>query len=163
MYRKLNDDGRDKLIERKLTYKTKLWKDTDFPITEDQFAQKWEWYKKHGFTIQLKHCSDIKFRHEPNKWLQFYTCVRMIEDIFARYPDLKRFIYGPDLDDFTFTDVFLEGESEFQMHYMRQISRTEKNKNIGFDSFWTTAGNSSNYALSVGYHDKLPLADVPQT
>lgn len=162
-YRKLDEEGRDKLIERMLLYRVKQWQGTAYPITEDQFEQKWEWYRKHGMKIQLTHCSDIKFRHEPNKWLQFYTCVRLIENIMAKYPDLKTFIYGPDFEDFRFSDVFLEDESEFQQNYMRQISRTEKNTNIGFDSFWTTAGNSSNYALSVGCHDKLPLDNVPQT
>ena len=161
--RTLSEEARDSLIERKLTYQVNQWRDTEYQMDRDKFSERWEWLKKHGFRIQLTHSKDIKFRHKPNKWLQFYTYVGLIEEIFQQYPDLKLHIYGPGFENFKFSDMFLESESNLNQYHMRQISRCERSNNIQFDSFWSTVDNASDYALGVGIYDKLPLADVQQT
>ena len=157
MNRNLSAEALDLLIERKLGYQLNQWRHTAYPLGEDQFEKKWLYLKKHGFKVQLTHCKDVKFRHDCNKWLQFFTVVGMIEEIFEKYPDLKLFILGPGHEEFKFSEMFLESESNFYQFYMLQIQRCEKNSNIEYDSFWTTAHNSADFVFLLTLVQWCPL------
>lgn len=58
----LSAEKMEELITRKLTYQEKMWLNTDFPLTDDDWNAKMEWLLAHGFKIQFVHELDIKFR-----------------------------------------------------------------------------------------------------
>ena len=159
-YKTLGAPAMDNLVLRKLGYEMKMWNTTEFVMTEQQFQDRYDWFMKHTerFNIQLNNSDDVKFRHEPAKWLSFYKSVWLIEEILNRNIGLKRHIFGEGNDNFCFTELFLESESEFFQHHHRQISRTESTENIQFDSYFTLLHNTADFALNVGT-DKQPLSD----
>ena len=160
-YKELEDPAMENLILRKVSYQMKMWEPTEYKMSEQQFQDKYDWLLKHGFDITLHHTNDLKFRHEPAKFMTFYTNVWLIEEILNKNPNLKRYICGEGKDNFGFTELFLATESEFFQHHHRQISRTERTENIQFDSYHTLAGNITDYSFNYGT-DKLPLSDPPR-
>ena len=157
MSKTLTFDDKEELIVRKLNYKTKMWSKTDYPFTEDDFQKQLDWLLSHGFQrIAFTHLSDKKFRHEPQKYLFLFTFVKKIESVLDENITLKKHVLDDDNVNFHFSDLFLEGQSEFYQFHHRQISRTEKMENIQFDSFFSLFENLVDYALNV-----QKIIDVP--
>ena len=69
-----NIDEADKsdVITRKLDYCMQQWKNTDNPMSQEEWDRKYDWFMKHGFRLQFVHQVDIKFRHSTSKFAFFY-------------------------------------------------------------------------------------------
>lgn len=92
-----------------------------------------------------------------SKWLFVWTFLPLIERLLNEYPHLKEFIYGPQYMDFKFTETYLEAKNEFNQYHSRQISRTEMNSNIEFDSYVHGVLDCLDFVLGDDDDDRLPL------
>ena len=125
-----------------------MYQGTKNEISSEEFDQKYHWMMKNGFQIQFIRESDIKFRFSTDKWMFFYQNVFLIEEVLNKTPQLKELIYGPENMDFKFDRTFLQAKTELNQYHARQISRTEANENIEFDSNWTLFWEVFEYALA---------------
>ena len=128
-------------------------------MTEADYDKKYHWMLKHGDAcpMQFRHTRDIKFRFTTDKWLFFFQHVHIVEEVLNKNPNLKEHIYGENNMSFRFDSIFLKTKSDLNQHHSRQISRTESNQNIEFDSFWTLCEETWKYTLE---DSSMPLADA---
>ena len=139
-----------------------MYLDSECPISEEEYERKYYWLMKNGFKLVFVHQTDIKFRFQTDKWYFFHTIVHLIEELLDKNENLKERIYGESNSDFKFDENFLEAKSKFYMHYSRQISRTEKNANLEFDSIWTLVTNIFKFSFGKDDDKCLPLRSADQ-
>lgn len=92
--------------------------------------------------------------------MNFWVNVHLVEKVLNRNEHLKEHIYGVFNKDFVFDPVFMEGKCELNQHWSRQISRTERNDNIEFDSLWTLLWQIWEYCLGRAKDEREPLGDA---
>ena len=148
------------LIRWKLDYLYKLWSTTDFPMSNQKYDEKFDFFMVRDVKLELYRTDDKKFRHSTHRFQNFYYLLPVIQEVLDRpkYHSLKEFLFGSENMDFQFSEEWLEAKTEFMFHHSRQVQRTEKIENTEFHTFLTSCENIIKYCL--GDEDsRQPLRD----
>lgn len=148
------------VVQAKMDYYFKMWRDTDYEMSPEVYENKFEWYMAHDMNIEFHRESDHKFRHSPTNFMSFRTRWPVIRKVLNKpeYRALKEYLFGSNNMDFDFSEDYLEAKEEFMMYHGLAIARTEKNKNCEFNNFLTTCENLFSFTLSHK-DERLPLRD----
>ena len=151
---------KEEIIIRKLKYLHKMWEKTDYPMDDQTYEKKLNFFMARNLKIQFIRLEDQKFRHSPQKFQWFFTYLPVIMVVLNKEENqhLKEFLFGLENIDFEFSPEWIESKMEFMHHQGRNLERTEKVENTEFNHFLTTCDIGMAYSLGDEDH-RQPLRD----
>lgn len=145
-------------VERIIAFEIKLYKETDYPLSNTVIERKTQWYMQRQLSTEFTREHDSKWRHPAHKWSFFFRFMPTISKILNKNPKLKAHILGEEHENFEFSELWMESRTEFMNLLARTITECEKQENIEYRSIWDLAEEIRMYALGAG--DFTPLRDA---
>lgn len=151
---------KSQVVKYKMDYLFKMWSETDYPMSEEEYDDKIQWYMLHDIKLEFTRESDHKFRHSPQKFQKFRCHLPVIVKVLDKPENqsLKEYLFGSENMNFTFSEEWLESKEAFMIQWGLNVARTETNANCEFNNFLTTCDRNIEFCTS--HKDgRLPLGD----